>query len=420
MPLYNTDNEEIDLIPFKSSGIGVGYILKDDFLNWKQTRVPILFDDYSNKHHFVDKFINFDDIHLINIDFYVKNQLYLSQINLQSLETVNKIKQILSEKSYIRQNEFKKECIFSLLKNKQIYKGMIYVSFAFKCFSFDLHINQMYTALEACKICLLNDKSSDSKGVIYQVETGEGKSSIIQIVASILALSKRTVHIATSNIKLSNRDYYESFDFFNKLGLESAVLLHYNELPYINFQNLPNDNTDYKREKYPSKFFDEILFKNPSNMNFSVCGISNENELKKNKANIVFSTFVNFETLYLRIMEMCPRYIKKMFNKSSLLIDEADSILIDEITNGTILSRPMKTNGNDILKYVYSSKIQNKSNEEIYKNVKKNWPKCTDIRIEDIEQMCKEIEIVNNGEFVNGKKYSIEDVSIINDKSKDP
>ena len=80
-------------------------------------------------------------------------------------------------------------------------------------------------------------------------------------------------------------------------------------------------------------------------MHFSVCGIDTNNKITKNKAKIVFSTFVNFECLYLRMMEMCPSYISDYFKKHSLLIDEADSILIDELTNGTILSRSIKTDG---------------------------------------------------------------------------
>ena len=161
-----------------------------------------------------------------------------------------------------------------------------------------------------------------------------------QLIAAVLALSNKTVHIASSNINLSNRDYYESLNFFKQLDLESAVLLHYNELPYINFQNLPNDNNNYQKEFYPEKFFAKKLFNNSSGMNLSVCGIKNQNIVKE-RANIVYSTFINFECLYLRLMEMFPSYTNKYFNDCSLLIDEADYILIDELTNGTILSRPM-------------------------------------------------------------------------------
>ena len=49
------------------------------------------------------------------------------------------------------------------------------------------------------------------KGVVYQIETGEGKSCIICLIAAVLALMKKTVHIASSNIKLANKGLYEFF-----------------------------------------------------------------------------------------------------------------------------------------------------------------------------------------------------------------
>lgn len=152
-------------------------------------------------------------------------------------------------------------------------------------------------------------------------------------------------------------------------------------------------------------------------MNFSVCGIGNNNELIKNKANIVFSTFINFESLYLRIMEIYPSYIHKYFNDCSLLIDEADSILIDELTNGTILSRPMNTNGKEILTFVYKCHKNKIDVNQVFNEVKNLWPECADLSINDIKEMYKEIDIVNQPEFTNGKKYSIETI-YVKEKSK--
>lgn len=143
-------------------------------------------------------------------------------------------------------------------------------------------------------------------------------------------------------------------------------------------------------------------------MNMDVCGLGK----KKNAAQVIFSTFINFEALYLRLMEMQPSAINEYFGQSSLLIDEADSILIDELTNGTILSRPMNSNGKEILIYVYKSKMENKTADEVLRTIKQTWPRCTDITKRDIQTMFKEIELVNTPEFVNGKKYSIEEMKI--------
>ena len=91
------------------------------------------------------------------------------------------------------------------------------------------------TSLEACKKYLNYSKKTENQGVIYKIDTGEGKPCIICIIAALLALMKKDVHIASSNINLSIRDYYESYHFFKSLGLSSAILLHYNELPYVSF-----------------------------------------------------------------------------------------------------------------------------------------------------------------------------------------
>lgn len=89
--------------------------------------------------------------------------------------------------------------------------------------------------------------------MIYQVDTGEGKSCIICLIAAILVLKNYTVHIASSNIKLSNRDYFNSFEFFKLLGIESAVLLHMNELPYNIHKGGNKNERDYEDEENQQK-----------------------------------------------------------------------------------------------------------------------------------------------------------------------
>lgn len=87
---------------------------------------------------------------------------------------------------------------------------------------------------------------------------------MISAVISILSQSdlfskiksgKKYVHIASSNIQLSNRDYMESREFFKKLGLSSAVLLHQNELPYY--------EDEAKKRKWKTiiqRFFSKKIF----------------------------------------------------------------------------------------------------------------------------------------------------------------
>ncbi|KAK8892270.1 hypothetical protein M9Y10_029495 [Tritrichomonas musculus] len=460
--LYKSADEENDFTPSKVSGFTTAYMSIKDYMNWNQTRVEVLFDDEENSNDFVKMYVDFNDLHLIKIGSYVNETLYLTKTEKSTLDSVDLILENQFKK-FDKNDDFKKESIFGFIKDRKIKKFLTYVAYAYskheilKNPNFSMHKNQIFTALEACNVFLTDNKNGkdSNSGVIYQVETGEGKSCIICLIASLLALMKKTVHITSSNITLANRDYYESYNFFKMLGLKSAVLLHYNELP-VNLKSkksneeeeenekkknkkMSNENsneteTENKKEKeeannnefaynpefFPKEFFSKKLFQNSSNMNFSVCGINNDNELTNNKANIVFSTFVNFESLYLRLMEIFPGMGNDFFGKCSLIIDEADSILIDEITNGTILSRSMKTNGSEVLKFIYQSYIDKRVNEnedekenekkaeEVLREVQEKFPKCSDLNIDHIKDMFSQIKLVNQDEFINGKKYSIE------------
>lgn len=421
VPLYKELN---DSIPNESSQFSIALINKNDFLYRFKERNKISI--YLIEINFIleCQYINHDDLYAIKPEYYVMKMLYLTKTDSSTLDIITMMQDQLSRKNS-NADEFKKEFIFSLFKEKKVQQVLNYVSYAYSKYiynnvnkKFRLHDNQLFTALEACKSCLfdsskLTDDYDSNKGVIYQVDTGEGKSCIICLIASLLALMKKTVHIASSNITLANRDYHDSFLFFQQLGLKSAVLLHYNELP-INDDKNDSETNDYKYNPnfYPQEFFRKSLFKNSSNMNFSVCGIGNDNEIVKNKANVVFSTFVNFESLYLRIMETFPAYLNTYYKGCSLLIDEADSILIDELSNGTILSRSLKTNGDEILEFVYKSWLQKKPQEITFKEVKSKWPKCTDLSLDDINDMYNQIDLVNQDEFKNGIKYSIESIEI--------
>ena len=126
-------------------------------------------------------------------------------------------------------------------------------------------------------------------------------------------------------------------------------------------------------------------------------------------ASIVFSTISNFECFYLYMTEKCKDSINEYYNNTVLLIDEADSILIDEITNGTIISRPLKSNSEDVLSYVYDKYTENNaiSPKELAVEISKKWPECTDLSKYDVMTMFKEIDLVKSNDFVNGKKYLI-------------
>ena len=281
---------------------------------------------------------------------------------------------------------------------------------------FSIRRTQIYAVLQSYS-SFVDKKNRENKGVVYQIKTGEGKSCIVSLISAILAKSRDVshVHVVSSNIKLSKRDYLESKDFFYKLDCRPSVLLHKSELVKEDLET-ENENPNNYDKKFPDKYFSNDKFENSSRMNYIACGLDNNNNYKSGKhKKIIFSTLVNFECFYLHMMENCPGFINKYFDKCVLLIDEADSILIDEITNGTIISREMKSNARNVLSEVYNDYLNKKTAEEAFNKVIK-MPLCKKITLKDIEQMYKEIATVQSEEFSHGKKYSIEKITVKNPK----
>ena len=353
IPLYDQENEEECISPSRISQLETGYVSTEDFLMWKCTRVEIIFNEET-------KYADFSDLHVIKPELYVQDTLQMMKKDQESLEILDEIENEASILFYKNEEKFVKQKISKFFNTDKaiIRKGLIYLSYAVRCLrNINLHRNQLYASFDACTSCLFNDKSAD-KGIVYQLETGEGKSVIIQIIAALLALNDKVVHISSSNIILSKRDYSDSYRFFKKLGIKSAVLLHDNELA----NNINDESEEFKQMMkklhFNKIFYTNQAFDNSLKMNFSVCGLGNDGKEDKNDVKVIFSTFINFEALYLKMIEnWSPSYVEKYFGERSLIVDEADSILIDDLANGTILSRSMPSNASEVLQFVYQCKM---------------------------------------------------------------
>ena len=176
-------NKTIGFIPSCPSGLTLAYVSRKDFLNTVNDRVSVFYDDTTKNHQLIEKFIDFDDLHLIRPGFYVRDTLYLTKTQKKTLKAVQSIQNTADQKYIDHLNEeFEKENFFAFLKASKTKKGLAYVAYAYQHYAtysnsylnFHVHTNQIFTALEACKVCLLK-KDQNHKGVVYQVETGEGK-----------------------------------------------------------------------------------------------------------------------------------------------------------------------------------------------------------------------------------------------------
>lgn len=136
------------------------------------------------------------------------------------------------------------------------------------------------------------------KGRLLQINTGQGKSIIVQLVAAYYALRGSKVDIMTSKNELAKRDAVESQDFFSRLDLE----------------------VEYLSSKPPAQDDSEQA--------------SAEGESQKH---VTYSTVHNLCVAELRqyMVGPCAQRRKQEF----LIVDEVDSMLVDKPDITTYLSQ---------------------------------------------------------------------------------
>lgn len=157
-------------------------------------------------------------------------------------------------------------------------------------------------------ICLL-------EGKIAEMRTGEGKTLVAGMAASIVAFAKKGVHVITVNDYLAQRDVQTNSPLFEILGLETAVIIH--------------GKTSAERK---------IAY----------------------AADITYGTNNEFGFDYLR--DNMARDIESVVQRDLYfaLVDEVDSILIDESRTPLIISAPA---GESTSKYGEYAKLVNRLKE---------------------------------------------------------
>ncbi|KAK8865011.1 hypothetical protein M9Y10_010540 [Tritrichomonas musculus] len=372
-------------------------INSSDFMDWHGQRIGF----YSlNNFREAKGYLDFNEIHYMKLDYHVKNPFYLVHIDFLTLlmieeiisnvssytKLLNRIKSLSSNTGrYIEE-----KLLYAFHKIWKHFDGIVGYS------------SQIYAVNHAINYLtdhFANNSSDGHKGCIYQVKTGEGKSIIICALAEIFARMGKRVHIVTSNIVLACRDYEKSYNYFTSCKFTPSILLHQSEFDQIKCK----DKSHYYPETNPKAFYHESAFNNPSTMNLRVF----DKGYFKYHSEIIFSTFFNFEGWYLRANEEHPIQLQEYLEDCYLIIDESDTILIDELTNGTIIAREMKSNGAEILQKVFELYVDMKKEApEILKEINKLWPECDDVKLENVVSMINDIKYALK--FKKGEKYIIE------------
>ena len=215
-------------------------------------------------------------------------------------------------------------------------------------------------------------KKDKKKGVVQQINTGEGKSCIISFLAVYLAIKKnKKIDILTSSPVLAKRDALKFKDFYKSFNLT------------VDYTEIHNDET---------KKNNSIFCKEP---------------YKCYLANIVYGDALSFEGDILRtnFMGIMGRGEKRKFD--CIIIDEIDNIALDNLKNTTELLDSF--HGFKFLEYVYF--FIYKKLKEITDNDKKNILEKKEEIIDKLNQECLE-------EFKDIKKLEEKNIYIPNHLQK--
>lgn len=155
------------------------------------------------------------------------------------------------------------------------------------------------------------------KGQIAEMGTGEGKTLTATLAAVTRAIMGDSVHIVTVNDYLARRDASGMGAIYHALGLSVSVIQQGNAFAYA-----------------PSKQDDEVIM--GIEVDRDVLKLSSVSE--GYKADIVYGTNTTFGFDYLRDNMAYDAAQKKQRKLAYAVIDEIDSILIDEARTPLIIS----------------------------------------------------------------------------------
>ncbi len=174
----------------------------------------------------------------------------------------------------------------------------------------DIMVEAFAVCREATRRCLgmfhyevqLSSAVAMQDNCISEMKTGEGKTLVQILVAYLNAISGKGVHVMTSNDYLTERDCKENSKVYEFLGLSCGFV--------------PENRTrKISREEKQKLYACDIVYTKASTVGFDYL---NDNLVKDEK----------------------DRYIKRPFNFA--IIDEVDSILLDEASTAMILSSNKK------------------------------------------------------------------------------
>ena len=188
------------------------------------------------------------------------------------------------------------------------------------------------------------------KGMIAEMKTGEGKTLVSTLAAYLNSLNKSSVHIVTVNDYLAKRDSEWMGEVFKKLGLR----------------------TDY-----------------------IISGLNDEERKHAYSADITYGTNNEFGFDYLRDNMKFSKDQIVQSNFDFAIIDEVDSILIDEARTPLIISGAVEKSSE--LYQIVDTIISNLNEKDYEKDEKAKSVVLNDNAIEKLEDIFSKKKLLMDG-----------------------
>ncbi len=198
------------------------------------------------------------------------------------------------------------------------------------------------------------------QGKISEMKTGEGKTLVATLAAFLNALKGKGVHIITVNDYLAKRDAEWMGQIYKFLGLSVGCLT--------------GETPDEERKKI---YQSDIIY-----------GTNNEFAFDYLRDNMKLS----LEEMVQRDFEFC-------------IVDEVDSILIDEARTPLIISGPAEDTSTE---YFLCNKIVNNLNDQHYKKDEKDRNvTLNDQGVDEIEKKLLELNLLKGDNFYDPRNISL-------------
>ena len=198
-------------------------------------------------------------------------------------------------------------------------------------------------------------------GNVAEMKTGEGKTLVATLPSYLNALSGKGVHVVTVNDYLAQRDAGWNGEMFEFLGMSVGVII--NEASFVYDKNYDNENhTDPRMRKLRPVTRKEAY-----------------------ATDITYGTNNEFGFDYLRDNMVNDVELLRQRGLNFAIVDEVDSILIDEARTPLIISAPAAENPDN---YYTFAKIAAKLTDDDYTlEEKRRQVALTDEGVEKVQKM---------------------------------